>query len=279
MRPYQSDRSIASTISSWRVPSAQPDRNDVHLADEFHRRRLDREQFMPGIVDKAVPAARLRTTAGRLANDELVVETLVDRSDVLEIGPDDQVFSLHLVSTCTQRLLLREEIVLDRGVGLQFEGVIRLGDKVSDEAVAVESHVLIAEILQDPLRPGIRTEDFGTCLVRLGVRLAISGDKCLAILINELEHRLEGFRRSFADESIDVGVRAARLIDDLFLADADEGVLDLLLVHGAAEGRSAAFVAVDHYGGRPVGCGHLEIPVAQKHSERRNVISHVTLPL
>ena len=72
---------------------------------------------------------------------------------------------------------------------------------------------------------------------------------------------------------------AARLIDDLFLADADEGVLDLLLAHSATEGRSAAFVAVDHHGGRPVGRGHLEVPVAHEHPERRNVISHVTVPL
>jgi len=97
------------------------------------------------MVDKAVPAARLRTAGGRLADDEIVVEALVDRSDVLEIGPDDQVLGLHLVGTCTQRPLLMEEFVLDRGVGLQFQGVIRLGDVVSDEAVAVESHILIAE--------------------------------------------------------------------------------------------------------------------------------------
>src|SRR5262249_1855494 len=125
--------------------SVQPDRTDVHLADEFHRRRLDRKQLLLGMVDKAVPAARLRTTRGRLAHDEIVVEALVDRSDVLEIGPDDQVLGLHLVGTYTQRLLLMEEFVLDRGVGLQFERVIRLGDEVSNEAVAVESHILIAE--------------------------------------------------------------------------------------------------------------------------------------
>ena len=80
--------------------SAQPDRNDVYLAGEFYRRRLDREQLLPGIVDKAVPATRLRTAGGRLADDELVVEANVDRCDVLEIGPDDQILGLDFVGTC-----------------------------------------------------------------------------------------------------------------------------------------------------------------------------------
>jgi hypothetical protein len=80
------------------------------------------------MVDKAVPAARLRTAGGRLADDEIVVEAHVDRSDVLEIRPDDQVLALNLVGTRAQRLLIREEPVLDRGVGLQFEGAIRSCD-------------------------------------------------------------------------------------------------------------------------------------------------------
>jgi hypothetical protein len=101
--------------------SAQPDRNDVHFADEFHRRRLDREQFLPGMVEEAVPAARLRTAGGRLADDEIVVEAHIDRSDVLEIGPDDQVLGLHLLGARAQHLLLMEEFILDRGVGLQLE--------------------------------------------------------------------------------------------------------------------------------------------------------------
>src|SRR5262245_18368259 len=97
------------------------------------------------MVDKAVPAARLRTAGGRLADDEIVVEALVDRSDELVIGPDDQVLGLHHVCTRTQRLLIMLESVRNGWVGLQFEGMIRLGNKVSDEAVAVESHILIAE--------------------------------------------------------------------------------------------------------------------------------------
>src|SRR4029077_6741863 len=79
-------------------------------------------------------------------------------------------------------------------------------------------------------------------------------------------------------EGIDVGERAARLVDDLLLADAEEGILDLL-VHCVAEGRRPACVAVEHDGSRPFGGGHLEVPVAQEHPERRKVISHVTLPL
>jgi hypothetical protein len=64
---------VRSPRFDQRDRSAQPDRNDAHLADEFHRRRLDREQFLLGVVDKAVSAARLRTAGGRLADDQIVL--------------------------------------------------------------------------------------------------------------------------------------------------------------------------------------------------------------
>ena len=72
------------------------------------------------MVDKAVFAARLWIGGGRLADDQIVAEARFDRSDVLEIGPDDQVLGRHLIRTRAQHLLLMEEFVLDRRVGLQL---------------------------------------------------------------------------------------------------------------------------------------------------------------
>jgi hypothetical protein len=110
----------------------------VDLADEFHRRRLDREQLLLGVVDEAIPAG-LRATCRRLTDEELVVQSDVDRGDVLEVGPDDQVFRLNFVRTRPQHCLLMENLVLDRGVRLELESVIGLRDEVADETVAVQS--------------------------------------------------------------------------------------------------------------------------------------------